>query len=154
MIQTDLAAFGADAVTRWLCGFSVFILDVQMCINSDWQCYTDTNTHVHRLRHALSPNSPPLTEGCVAHLWLLTPGASHLLSATVPLSVQSSVSSSRCRSYPAGHHLGYKGLFGLRKEAVYFFPPLRRGFRSQGLESRQEERRGWFPKEPERPSTW
>ncbi len=41
------------------------------------------HTHMHRLRHALSSNTPALAEGRLAHLWLLTPGASHLLSATI-----------------------------------------------------------------------
>lgn len=101
-------------------------------------------THTWRLRHALSFNTPPLTEGRFAHLWLLTPGASHLLSASICLSVSIIW---LCLFFP---HLGFELysifvyfchlLFAFEQRRVFpFFPPHRGGFTSSRFKPRSHE---------------
>lgn len=126
----------------WIPALSpVFLLDLQMCFNRDWQRHTRTHTHAHRLRHALSSNTPPLAEGRLAHLWLLTPGASHLLLASFHLSVQSSGF-----SVPIPHRVVsfcFKVSFLFKGKKDFFL--LRRGLQSTRFKPNKGERKKQFP---------
>lgn len=110
--------------------------------------HTHTHTHVHRLRHALSSNTPPLAEGRLAHLWLLTPGASHLLSATISFTFQSSGFS------PLFSHLVAK-LFQFLCQVFIRKRDLCSEEDSEVQDSSGGRLRGkQFPKEPWTPSEW
>ena len=155
-------ADSAEAGTRWfwisliLTLGPAFVLDQQMCFNRDWQCltnthkhtHTHTHTHVHRLRHALSSNTPPLAEGRLAHLWLLTPGASHLLSATISFCFQSPGLS------PLFSHLAAQ-LYQLLCEVLIGKRDLCSEEDSEVQDSSEGRPRGKrFPKEPWTTSEW